>query len=742
MVPPVRVLRLLLSLGLLLCRVHCIPRAPKYLGCMPGHYGFDCSRTCSCDPENEDCADGPTGDGKCTCQVGAEAICGTGGVSAIATGNHTGTGHGSWTSKLEFVTPRYPHRVDPETSRAARQVESATVARVRPTPFRSPRPMLLGWDPVVAAAIGLRGTPPQPGPELNQVVQVLAGRAVFESHEPFAHCYAGHQFGGFSGQLGDGRAVSLGFVRPAEVPAAPVFEISLKGAGKTPFSRAGDGRAVLRNLVREYLAGVTLPVLGIPACGAAALLGADPKHDGIFRDEWGEGELKLEAPGTLLRACPSFVRYGSLQLAAKRQGPAGLVQLARNVLATIADLEASDDRATRYFDRGDRDGLGAPRTAAVSSSIRAACFAGSVSAGAAGRLVDSCAARAPELAGPAVLECLLVKLTERSAALIAGWQAAGFAHGVMNTDNMLAAGVTIDLNVYGFLSRLDRVFVPSHIDTDGRYAFDNQPKIAEWNLRRVADAMTGTAFLEDYEPDRTQWMAWKTGWLDTIRAERALARFQPRFRLCYTARLRIRLGLQAERTPAVMIPGDELILSGGDAVGGSSCDGASPGLVPCSGGSPAEPNTAADPYGVGLEEKAVFSWLGWLRASGADYHVANRQLGEIDLGLDSSLELAASSLSAASGGDPIADSGLVKALGEIRRELMSGASSSGGLSDVALTVWQGRVRAFAPVYVCRTNVVREIADSVVARTVAMSNGGSGTGGSGSGGTLALAGTSV
>ncbi|CAE7400065.1 selO [Symbiodinium sp. CCMP2456] len=267
---------------------------------------------------------------------------------------------------------------------------------------------------------------------------------------------------------------------------------------------------------------------------------------------------------------PSFLRFGSLQLAAKRQGISGVETVARHALAAIARMEAHDDASTAYLDR---------LPVAVPAELRARCFYGKLPEA-------SCAAKADALPREALLRCLLSRVTERTAALLAAWMAVGFAHGVMNTDNLSLLGITVDLNVFGFLSTFDPSWQPNYIDETARYAFGEQPEIARWNLQRIADALTGTSFVSDREPDAEIWAVRHQGeWMDPQEAAGILQGFDETFEVCRVARMELRLGFPATGQPC--------------ATGGSQ--------PAC------------------LERR----WREWLAAARADYPRASRGLAEI-----------------------------------------------------------------------------------------------------------------
>jgi len=250
--------------------------------------------------------------------------------------------------------------------------------------------------------------------------RIFAGNATPEGAAPLAQAYAGHQFGGFVPQLGDGRALLLGEVIDR---SGRRRDIQLKGSGPTPFSRAGDGRAALGPVLREYLMGEAMHALGIPTTRAlAAVVTGEP----VFRED---GAL----PGAILtRVAASHIRVGTFQFFAARGEPAKVRRLADYVIE-------------RHY---------------------------------------------PELKGDTnpYLE-LLQRVCDRQAALIAGWMHVGFIHGVMNTDNMAISGETIDYGPCAFMDQYDPATVFSSIDARGRYAYANQPKIAQWNLARFAETL-------------------------------------------------------------------------------------------------------------------------------------------------------------------------------------------------------------------------------------------------------------
>ncbi|HWU55908.1 MAG TPA: YdiU family protein, partial [Rhizomicrobium sp.] len=247
--------------------------------------------------------------------------------------------------------------------------------------------------------------------------EVVAGHLPLEGFSPLAMVYSGHQFGVWAGQLGDGRALLIGQVRNRK---GQLWDIQLKGSGKTPYSRFGDGRAVMRSTIREYLCSEAMAALGIPTSRALAIVATGE----VVKRETRE-------PGAVLaRLAPSHVRFGHFE---------------------------------HFFHRGQKD------------EVR--------------RLADYLIAEYfPEFAGD--YAGWFGEVVRRTADMIAQWQAVGFAHGVMNTDNMSILGLTIDYGPYGFMDAYDPQFICNHTDEQGRYSFINQPAIAHWNLRALALAVS------------------------------------------------------------------------------------------------------------------------------------------------------------------------------------------------------------------------------------------------------------
>ena len=311
---------------------------------------------------------------------------------------------------------------DADTSTRVRQVHGACLARVMPTPVRAPA--LLGWSPEVAALLDL-GEEDVLDPHF---AEVFAGNRLLPGMEPYAACYGGHQFGNWAGQLGDGRAITLGELINAR---GERWELQLKGAGPTPFSRRADGRAVLRSSVREFLCSEAMHHLGVPTTRALSLVATGEE---VVRDMFYDGRARAEPGAIVCRVAPSFIRFGNFEIFTARGDEA--------VLARLVDFTIARD-----FPELEGEGL----------ALRTAWFR------------EVCA---------------------RTARMVAHWMRVGFVHGVMNTDNMSILGLTIDYGPYGWVDNFDLDWTPNTTDAGmRRYRFGQQPAIARWNLVQLANAL-------------------------------------------------------------------------------------------------------------------------------------------------------------------------------------------------------------------------------------------------------------
>ncbi len=289
----------------------------------------------------------------------------------------------------------------------------AFFTELAPTPL--PAPYWVGRSQAVARELGL----PDTWQDSPAALEAFTGNLRIAGTRPLASVYSGHQFGVWAGQLGDGRAILLG-----ETEAG--LEVQLKGAGLTPYSRMGDGRAVLRSSIREFLASEAMHGLGIPTSRALCVTGSDAP---VRRET-------IETAAVVTRLAPSFIRFGHFEHFSAREDYAQLKVLADYVI-------------DRYY--------------------------------------PACRDSAKFAANP--YANLLEAVSERTAAMVAGWQAVGFCHGVMNTDNMSIMGLTIDYGPFQFLDGFDPGHICNHSDEQGRYAYGKQPNVAYWNLFCLGQAL-------------------------------------------------------------------------------------------------------------------------------------------------------------------------------------------------------------------------------------------------------------
>lgn len=311
---------------------------------------------------------------------------------------------------------------DPDRGHGPRQVMGAMYSRVEPSTVAAPR--LVAWSREMAAELGL-GEADIASPFF---AQVFGGNGVLEGMQPWASNYGGHQFGVWAGQLGDGRAISLGEVLTAH---GERWELQLKGAGITPYSRGADGRAVLRSSIREFLCSEAMHHLGVPTTRALSLV---LTGENVERDMFYDGHPQDEPGAIVCRVAPSFIRFGHFELPASRSDLPLLRELVDFTLRRdFPHLSNRDEH--RYAD----------------------WFA------------EVCA---------------------RTAVMIAHWMRVGFVHGVMNTDNMSILGLTIDYGPYGWVDDFDPDWTPNTTDAmRRRYRFGQQPNVAWWNLSRLAAAI-------------------------------------------------------------------------------------------------------------------------------------------------------------------------------------------------------------------------------------------------------------
>lgn len=322
--------------------------------------------------------------------------------------------------------------------------------RLPTTPLTVPR--LVHASSEVAALLGLSAE----ALATQEFLDVVSGTKPMPGGDTMAAVYSGHQFGVWAGQLGDGRAHLLGEIQGPESN----FEVQLKGAGMTPYSRMGDGRAVLRSSVREYLASHAMRGLGIPTTQALSLVSA---RNPVRRET-------LETAAVVARVAPSFIRFGSFEHWAARRRP--------DLLRVLADYVI--DRF--YPECRDESALKANASQNITNQAADSSTISQVESNSA-----SGSGGPPKDYEPYVQ--LLRAVVRRTATLMASWQVVGFCHGVMNTDNMSILGLTLDYGPYGFMDGFDAKHICNHTDSGGRYAWHAQPAVAHWNLYQLANSL-------------------------------------------------------------------------------------------------------------------------------------------------------------------------------------------------------------------------------------------------------------
>ncbi len=350
---------------------------------------------------------------------------------------------------------------DPDTANRPRQVGGACYSRVRPVQVKEPK--LVAHSPEVARLLDL----PEDAFRDEDFAQVFAGNRLPAGADPYAMCYGGHQFGNWAGQLGDGRAINLGEIVNGR---GERLALQLKGAGPTPYSRRGDGFAVLRSSVREFLCSEAMHHLGVPTTRALSLVLTGEE---VVRDMFYDGHPKTEPGAVVCRVAPSFTRFGNFEIFAARED----LDLLRRLLD--------------YTVRTDFPHLGEPTGAVYLTWFEEVC--------------------------------------RRTAQMIVHWMRVGFVHGVMNTDNMSVLGLTIDYGPYGWIEDYDPGWTPNTTDARGkRYRFGNQPQIALWNLARLASAiypLIGEAEALEEALDLYA-QSYRQGWDAMMAAKLGLERFE------------------------------------------------------------------------------------------------------------------------------------------------------------------------------------------------------------------------
>ncbi|WP_274475093.1 protein adenylyltransferase SelO [Mangrovimonas aestuarii] len=319
---------------------------------------------------------------------------------------------------------------DPIEENTRRQVDEACFSYA--TPKQTSNPELLHVSSAMAANLGID----EDKLKSQEFLNVFSGNQVIEGTKPYAMCYGGHQFGHWAGQLGDGRAINLAEV----LHEGKRWALQLKGAGETPYSRQGDGFAVLRSSIREYLCSEAMYYLGVPTTRALSLALTGDK---VLRDVMYDGNPAYEKGAVVCRVSPTFLRFGNYEIFAARND--------------VKNLKILVDYTLKHF----YPHLGAPSKEAYAAFFK--------------------------------------EVVDRTLEMIVHWQRVGFVHGVMNTDNMSILGLTIDYGPYGWLEGFDFSWTPNTTDSQHkRYRYGNQPNIGLWNLYQLANALY--PLIEDAKP--------------------------------------------------------------------------------------------------------------------------------------------------------------------------------------------------------------------------------------------------
>ncbi|MEE9414122.1 MAG: YdiU family protein, partial [Acidimicrobiales bacterium] len=325
---------------------------------------------------------------------------------------------------------------DPKSDVIPRQVYGAAFSRVMPKTTSAPSTVAVAAEMLELLELDAE----QAG--TDQFARVFSGNEVLAGMDPFAMAYAGHQFGNFAGQLGDGRAIALGEVVTS---SGDHFMLQLKGAGPTPYSRSADGLAVLRSSIREFLCSEAMHHLGVPTTRALSLVRTG---DQVMRDMFYDGHAAFEHGAVVCRVAPTFIRFGNFELFSSRNELDELRTLVEFTIRT-----EFSDIAAEFSDLASRDAVVA----------------------------------------------LFAEVARRTATMIVHWLRVGFVHGVMNTDNMSILGLTIDYGPYGWLEDFDPGWTPNTTDASHkRYRYGAQSQIAQWNLMRLANALY--PLVEEAEP--------------------------------------------------------------------------------------------------------------------------------------------------------------------------------------------------------------------------------------------------
>eukprot|EP00605_Chrysophyceae_sp_TOSAG23-4_P001260 GSChrysophyteH1.ASY1.ANO1.1371.1 assembled CDS len=341
-------------------------------------------------------------------------------------------------SDLRFAQPSMP--MDPmDFDGESRKVPNAIYAKTYLQPVKVPK--VVAWSSDALRILGVDTSQYTRESELeDDIAKYFSGNELIPESgcKPYAHCYCGHQFGSFAGQLGDGAAMYLGEVHESshfdesrEDNDWKTWELTLKGSGKTPFSRNSDGRKVLRSSIREFLGSEALNFLGVPTTRSGSCVTSSSV---VQRDPFYDGRVIDEACSVITRMAPSFLRFGSFEIFKEKAGSSLRKELLDTVVKLFPNISGIADEKERY-------------------------------------------------------ESYLKETTRLTAVLVARWNTFGFVHGVLNTDNMSVLGLTIDYGPYAFLDHFDSDFTPNGSDGGGRYTYENQVEMVKWNLIKLTEAL-------------------------------------------------------------------------------------------------------------------------------------------------------------------------------------------------------------------------------------------------------------
>lgn len=343
-------------------------------------------------------------------------------------------------NELKFVNSAFNSLpIDSSLENKPREVVGYNYSQVTPTATKNPKTLSLSREALELLDLDKDGLL-----EDSDTPYYLSGNKILPDSKPIAHNYCGHQFGVFAGQLGDGRAITLGDIKNER---GELWELQLKGAGQTPYSRFADGKAVLRSSIREYLCSEAMWALRIPTTRAASLIVTETLAE---RDPLYTGDRIYEKCAIVMRLAPTFWRFGTfeifkpLEMTSGRKGPS--FGLEKELLPKMLNYLLENHYNEIYRDQS-------------LSKFEEKCLE------------------------------MYKKIVNLTAELVALWQAYGFCHGVLNTDNMSVLGLTIDYGPFGWMDYFNYDHICNHSDESGRYSYRNQPEICKWNLFKLAEAL-------------------------------------------------------------------------------------------------------------------------------------------------------------------------------------------------------------------------------------------------------------